>query len=222
MVSNSIEIRNAELADADFLAAAIIESEKGGTRKSGMASLFCISEMQLRQFLKSMLEEELDGCEFSIGSFMLAEIQGRPVATAAAWAEALGDAPPSILTKANLIGYTFPKEALAAMRANAHIMKGLSISREIATMQVEYVYVHPDVRGHGLAKRLINENIHKHRTTFPEISKAQLQLFGNNIAAKRLYESMGFSVVMEYNSNDENVMSYFPCNTKLLMEKTLQ
>ena len=216
---SEIILRKAQLNDADFIADAIIQAEKGGTSHCGLATLFGITEQQLKKYLSSMLEEEIDGCEFSINSFLLAVKNGQPVATAAAWIEDQNGGLPSGLAKTNLIGYTFPHACLASMHENSGIMKGLTIAREHSTLQFEYVYVSPDARGYGLAGQLISKHIQNCRDTYPEINKGQLQLFKNNDNARKLYKKLGFTVIQEYKSNEDDITSLLPYDKKLLMEK---
>ena len=76
-----------------------------------MAKLFELSEEQFRGYIAQMLEEEIDGCDFSISSFIIAEYEGKPVATFGGWIEGVNeDEMPSSLLKSNLIGYTIPLE----------------------------------------------------------------------------------------------------------------
>ena len=65
-------IRPATLDDVEFIATTIIEAEKSSTDKIGPANYFGISESDYRNYLIQMLEEEIDGCELSISSFLIA------------------------------------------------------------------------------------------------------------------------------------------------------
>ena len=65
-------IRKATLQDVDFLADVIIGAEKSFTQNLGLANFFEISEERAKELLIAMLEEEVDGCEFSVSSFFIA------------------------------------------------------------------------------------------------------------------------------------------------------
>ncbi len=222
MTDTDFTIRHATLSDTDFISDAIIGAEKSGTTRCGLATLFGLDETQLKTYLISMLEEEIEGCELSIDSFLLAEKDNSPVAATAGWVENAGDELPSNQAKANLIGYTFPHSNLMTMRDNAHLMKGLSIERETATLQFEYVYVAPEARGHGLAARLIEAHIEHTKKTHREVTRGQLQVFCNNDNAIGLYERLGFEVKQSYRSSEDDVLSFLPHNEKLLMEILFQ
>ena len=103
--------RDATIKDIDFLSKAIVEAKKGGSDMVGMANLFELSEDEFRKYVSQMLEEEIDGCDFSISSFIIAEYEGRPVATFGGWIEGANeDEMPSSMLKSNLIGYIIPLE----------------------------------------------------------------------------------------------------------------
>ena len=76
---NDYIIRKATIGDADFLVTTIIEAEKSSTNNLGLANYFEVTADELRQYLKAILEEEVDGCEFSVSSFIVAEYEGRVV-----------------------------------------------------------------------------------------------------------------------------------------------
>ena len=70
-MSEEIKTRKATLNDVDFLVDTIVAAEKSGTDNFGLAKLFELSEDEMRSYIKAMLEEEVDGCEFSVSSFYL-------------------------------------------------------------------------------------------------------------------------------------------------------
>ncbi|MBL0043474.1 MAG: hypothetical protein IPP33_03350 [Flavobacteriales bacterium] len=140
-------IREAILSDGDFLASAIISAEKSGTERLGLAALCGLSEERLRPLLGSMLAEEVDGCEFSVSSFLIAEIDGQQAAAVAGWVEGFSDDVPSMILKANLLAFTFPAECLARLRSHSSAVKDLQIEREPGSLQIEYVHVDDAHRG---------------------------------------------------------------------------
>ena len=86
-MSNEITIRRAAIKDMDFLVDTIVAAEKSGTDNFGLAKLFELSEGEMRTYIKAMLEEEIDGCEFSVSSFLVAEVDEKVVAAFAGWIE---------------------------------------------------------------------------------------------------------------------------------------
>ena len=71
-MSNYI-IRPATINDVPFLAKTIFEAEKSGSSKIGLANTFNLTENELNNYLIQILDEEIDGCEFSISSFVIVE-----------------------------------------------------------------------------------------------------------------------------------------------------
>lgn len=85
----------------------------------------------MRNYIKGMLEEEVDGCELSLSSFLVAEVEGEVVAAFGGWIEGKNeDEMPSALLKANLINYYLPKENVLASMEKSDIVKPLQIDRE--------------------------------------------------------------------------------------------
>ncbi|MBK6831405.1 MAG: hypothetical protein IPG92_12005 [Flavobacteriales bacterium] len=76
-------IRPAAAGDIPFLADAIMGAEASGTDKPGMAMLFDFSLERARELVLAMLEEEIDGCELSVSSFLVADTGNGPVAPVA-------------------------------------------------------------------------------------------------------------------------------------------
>lgn len=211
-------VRRAVSADNAFLVEAIISAEKSNTPRLGLATLFGSTEEEVRKLVERMLEEEVDGCEFSTSSFMVAEVGGKPVAAVAGWVEGAGEEEmPSALLKANLIGYTFPAERMQQLRANAAVITGIQIPREEGCLQIEYVHVDPGYRGKGLAGRLIKA----HFAGATGAGKAQVQAFADNAVAIGLYERLGFKIVRTFASSDPRTIVFMPYTEKVLMERDI-
>lgn len=208
-------IRPATTDDVHFLAEAIVAAEKSNSPRLGLATLFGSSEEEARALIIAMLVEEVDGCEYSISSFFLVEHDGRPVAAVAGWLEGAEDEMPSGLLKSNLIGFTFPPERIALLRTRGEVIAGIQVDREMGSVQIEYVYAHPDQRGKGLAGKLIQA----HLARFPEAYKAQVQAFSDNTVAIGLYERLGFRIVHTFTSKNPDTIRFMPYHEKVLMER---
>ena len=216
------QIRPATSADSAFLVEAIIAAEKSNSDKLGLATLFDLREEEVAALIVKMLDEEVDGCEFSTSSFLIAEVDGRPAAAVAGWVEGLADDMPSRLLKANLIAFTFPKAGLVALQSRAKAIAGIQIEREQGTFQVEYVYVRPEHRGKGLAASLILRHWELAMAANKELRRSQVQAFSNNITAIGAYSKLGFHIARIFRSDDPATADFLPHTEKVLMEKQLR
>jgi ribosomal protein S18 acetylase RimI-like enzyme len=214
-------IRQATIKDADFLADAIISAEKSMTDRLGLATIFELSAEELKKLIIQMLEEEIDGCEFSISSFFVACYNEEPVAALGGWLEGYFDDMPSSLLKSNLIGYTFPKENIFKMHDKSKIIEDIQIEREMETYQLEYTYVKEEHRGNQLVQKLMKRHFEYAKQLDANVLKVFIQSFENNPAAIKAYEKSGFKIVKHYVSNNPDIFNYMPFNVKLLMERNL-
>lgn len=213
-------IRKATLDDVDFLVTTIIEAEKSSTNNLGLANYFDITESELRQYLKDILEEEIDGCELSVSSFIVAEYDGVVVSAKGGWLEGKNeDEQSSAVLKSNLISYYFPQDKILNAQKKWEIVKDIQIDREWGTYQWEYSYTVPEHRGHHLVPR-INE-VHIQRAKELGAKKIQGHVFASNIKILKVYERSGFKVVRRYTSSHPLTKEYYPDATILLLEKEL-
>lgn len=217
---NKYIIRKAILDDVDFLVTTIIEAEKSSTNNLGLANYFEVTEEELRRYLKAILEEEVDGCEMSINSFIVAEYQGVVVSAKGGWLEGNNeDEQPSAVLKSNLISFHFPMEKILNAQKKWEIVKDIQIEREWGAYQWEYSYTVPEHRGHHLVPR-INE-IHIKQAKELGAKKIQGHVFAENRKILKVYERSGFKVVRSYTSNHPLTKEYYPDDTILLLEKEL-
>ena len=215
-------IRQAVATDTSFITEAIIAAEKSGTGRLGLGTLFNIAEPEIKKLLTQCLDEESSGCEFSLNSFLITEHAGKPVATMAGWIEGFETSIPSRAIKTNLMRFFFPKESILAAYSKSDIVKDILIEREKNTLQVEYVYTINECRGKGLAANLIDEHLALSLTKYPQLIKAQVQVFNNNESAIKLYERSGFKPTKLFTSGNKEILNYLPYNEKLLMEKMIK
>ena len=217
---NKYIIRKATLDDVDFLVTTIIEAEKSSTNNLGLANYFEVSEEELRQYLIEILEEEIDGCELSISSFIVAEYEGKVVCAKGGWLEGDNeDEQPSSVLKSNLIQFHLPMEKVLNAQKKWEIVKDIQIEREWGTYQWEYSYTVPEHRGHHLVPR-INE-VHIQHAIELGAKKIQGHVFAHNEKILKVYERCGFKVTKRYTSSHPLTKEYYPDNTILLMEKEL-
>jgi ribosomal protein S18 acetylase RimI-like enzyme len=214
-------IRKATIEDADFIAQVIIGAEKSMTDYLGLATFFELTEQEIKQLIIKMLDEEIDGCEFSISSYFVASYKGKPVAALGGWLEGYFDGMPSAILKSNLIGFIFPKESIKKAQLKNEIIKEIQIEREKGAYQLEYSFVDSDHRGKRLTQRLMKEHLDFAKQLDSNVKKAQLQVFENNTIITKVHQGSGFKIVKRYVSSNVDILNYLPYNVKLLMEKEI-
>lgn len=210
--------RKAALNDIPFLIEVVIAALKGNSDKLGLSTLFDLPEDRIKKIIGSMFEHAIDGCEFSISSFLITEYNDKPVAAIGGWIEGLHHKIPSSILKSNLIIDCYPKESITFALAKLENMFEMLIKRESLSLQIEYVYVKEDHRGKNLAEDLMQQHITNALTLYPGLKKVQIQLFRNNTAATRLYNKCGFHIAKVFKSSKPNILDYLPDAEILLME----
>ncbi|MEY2916982.1 MAG: hypothetical protein RIS73_696 [Bacteroidota bacterium] len=216
---NEYLIRNATIKDIPFLADVVIAAEKGISDKLSFSTLFNLSENEARDLIIAMIEEEIDGCELSLSSFLIAEYNGEAVAASGAWIEGFDGAMPSQILKSNLISYLFKKESVEFLQTKSYIVKDILISREPLTLQFEYMHITEMHLGKGLDVALVRKNEENALVKYPALQKAQCQLFKNNIFAIKMAAKKGFKIIKSFKSGNSNILDYLSFDEKLLMEK---
>ena len=213
--------REAKVEDIPFLVEVIIEAEKSGSDTIGLAKTFDIDEPDLRKYLTQIFEEEIDGCEFSVSSFFIAEYEGSPVAAFGGWIEGENeDDLPSSMLKSNLLSYIFPRESFSQLNKIAEIIKDIQIEREPHTHQLEYAYVKPEHKGKGLIGDIIEKQLEKAKIQDNLVKESYVQVFENNANAIKAYQKSGYKIVKRFESKHPEVLDYLPYNVKLLMKRT--
>lgn len=216
---NEYLIRDAVKKDIPFLADVVIAAEKGGSDKLSFSTLFNLTENEVKDLLIAIFEEEIDGCELSLSSFLVAEYNGELVAASGAWIEKLDGGLSSQILKSNLISYTFKKESIAFLKTKSDIIKDILIEREPLALQFEYFYIKQDHVGKGIDTALIERNEKKAIEQYPGLKKAQCQLFKNNIFAVKMALKKEFKIIKSYKAADHIILDYLAGDEKLLMEK---
>ena len=217
---NKLVLRQATLDDVDFIATTIIEAEKSSTDKIGPANYFELSESDYREYLIRMLEEEIDGCELSVSSFVLAEYDGKVIAARGGWMEGDNEEHlPSSMLKSNLFAFVLPKENLLKGQNKYGIVKDILIERDMGTYQFENSYTDPEFRGLHIMAEL--DNYHVERAREKGAKKIQVVVCRENEKALKARQRSGFKTVKIYTSHHPQIREYYPDNTLLLMEKVL-
>lgn len=218
MIDNSrIEIREANLEDVNFISEAIIEAEKSSTKNNGLAKTFKLSDDELKKYLVQILQEEEDGCELSLSSFLVACYDGEPVATLAGWTEGVNETQSAFL-KANLLSYYIPRENIMFSREIKEIVADIQIPREEGKYQIEFDYTKPEFRGNGLKGLLLKAHLDKAKCKNSNVHTCQTHVFANNEKNIRANGKAGFKIVKRFTSNNPSILEYYPDSTLLLME----
>jgi len=215
-------IRKAIPKDIPFLADVVIAAEKGMSDKLSYATLFNLSETEVKALVIHMLEEEIDGCELSLSSFIVTEYNGEPISGSGAWIECFDGNLPSQKLKSNLLSYTFKKESIDFLQTKAHIVKDILIEREPMTLQLEYFHILDEHLGKGLDLVLMDRIEENALALYPELEKVQCQMFKNSIFAIKILIKHGFKIVSKHKSNNDEIFDYLPSDEKYLMEKILK
>jgi len=218
--SSDCSFRKARSADIPFLVDTIIEAEKSGTDILTYTTIFGLSEIKTRECITSMLEEEVEGCELSVSSFLLAELDSEIVGSVAAWIEG-SDGIPSTILKANLLNYTLPKDSLERASKLSPVVRDLHIENKPGTLQIGLVYVKQAARGRNLASAMIDRTILEHQDNHPGLSQVYIQVFENNMAAIRAYIKAGFFVCYSKTASLSYTTDYMPHHCKVLMRKDI-
>lgn len=215
-------IRKAVASDIPFLADVVIASEKAMSDRLSFTTLFNKTEEEAKELIIQMFEEEVDGCELSLSSFIVTEFEGKPISGSGAWIEGFKGNMPSGILKSNLISYTFGKESIGYLRTKSDIVKDVMIEREPMTLQLEYFHIKNEHLGKGLDAALMDKIEENALAQYPELKKVQCQIFKNSVFSIKILLRHGFKIVKSYKSDNDDIFDYLPFNEKLLMEKILK
>ncbi|MCU4166223.1 GNAT family N-acetyltransferase [Carboxylicivirga caseinilyticus] len=213
-------LRSASIEDIPFLVNTIIEAEKGGTDILSYSSVFGITEVEAKKYITQMLEEEIDGCELSVSSFLVAEDNGVVIAALSAWVEGAGGVS-SIEIKGNLLGFVLPQESIKnAARVN-NLLKQVRIDYVTGSLQKGAGYVIDNYRNKGILGMLTEEIIRRVKINNPEISEVYTQVFGCNIPAIKANERVGFEIVKKVEAENDDVLNYLPSKIKFQLKRNI-
>ena len=221
MLSDLI-VRNATPLDIDFIVETIIEADKSGTTICSMCNILIISETEYRKILTEILfKEDVEGQEFSLSGFLIAEFRGESIGALGSWVEAASGVPSHLLLSTLLLHY-IGREKIPLILANFRLTKELSFKRDERTVQLEYGYVKKEFRRKGVYTKLMIESIKKNYLPDHSVSKAQGICFKKNIPSLNSAVKLGFHEVESKISENEQLKKIFPYNEKVLVEMNQQ
>ena len=207
--------REATIKDVDFIVTAIIEAEKSGSAILSYSKIFNLSEAEVSNFLRKMLFEEIDGCEFSLSNYIVAEFGSNVVGTTGAWIERSDS--PSAFIKRNLLSYFLPKESMVYALSEAKIASELVIDHLKDVLSLVVSYISPEHRGKNLFELLAKEHLKRN----DGVTEIALQVMANNTYAIKSYEKLGFKEIFRKKHPDKRIMDFLPYDEKLLMKKRI-
>ena len=213
-------LRPASVDDIPFLVETIIEAEQSGSDILTYSTIFGLSTSETKKYIGQMLAEEVDGCELSISSFLLATKKGKQIAAVAAWVEGFTGIPSSVI-KGNLLISSLPRAAILNSLRSSSIIHDLHIANIENTIQIGSVYVSESFRGKNLVDILINQKIACLQQLNTNPDAAYVQVYGNNIIAIKAYEKIGFKIVAKKISKNTKATVFVPSDTKILMKRKL-
>ena len=167
-----------------------------------------------------MLSEEIEDCELSISSFLIAEENGITSASLSGWLENASGIPSSVL-KGNLLNYFLPRESFEKAAASAKYTKELHIDYLPNSFQIGAGYVAESFRGRQLLGLLTEELINQLTTQYPSTNEIYAQIFDCNIPSLKTYQKAGFEIVNTKTSEEKEITHYLPSSKKILLKKNL-
>jgi hypothetical protein len=217
---DDLTIRQANIKDVPFLVDTIIEAEKSGTDILTYSTIFGLSEEESRKYIADMLFEDVNGCELSISSYLVAEKNSKIIAALSAWIEG-SEGVPAFILKGNLLNFILPRKCIERAAQIHEIISDLNIDYIPGTIQIGGGYVSKENRGNNLLGLLIKEKIMLLSQIRPDISEIYDQIFDCNIPALKTDEKLNFKIVMVKESFRENITQYLPSDKKILVKKEL-
>lgn len=220
-ILRKVTIRKATINDVPFLVDTIIEAEKSGTDKLSYSTIFGLSEDEVRKYLIDILNEEVDGCELSISSFLIAEYKGKIGGAISAWIEGIDEVSSAVI-KGNLLNYTLPKEC---------IERAINLNEIIRELRIEYIpntivlgvgYVVEEFRGNKLLGLLNSEIIARLIKKKPDVTSICAQIFSCNTPSLRAMERTNYNIVMTKTSSNYEINKFLPSNTKYFLKKIIK
>ena len=146
-------IREAKKEDQAFLILSIIEADKSSTNICSYCKLLEIEELEFKQFLHEIFEEEITGFEFSVEAFVVVEYDGKPIAASASWIES-EEGLPSWQLRMVALRTVLPAIYITNLMGKSAICNTINIKRSEGTLQIESVFISSEHRGKELLNKM--------------------------------------------------------------------
>jgi len=212
-----LTVRQADENDIDFILEAIVESEKSSSDVISSCNVYGLTEEKFREIIGKVLHENVPDYDYYLSGFIIAEKDGEYLGALGSWVEAADETPSGII-KATILFPYLDKDKMREISKTTRVIKGLTMSRQAGTLQLEHGYTREQYRRQGVFTRLIKENILSNLKKNDKIEKVQGALFKANFKSYNAHIKLGFDVVEEKHVDDPEIFKYFPFNTKVLIE----
>ncbi len=180
--------RKANISDISFIVQCVIESEKSGSEVFPYTSLFGLTEKEFAGLMISIFDEEIEDQPWFLDYWYIVEVNGQAAAGCCVWVESLSGVSSDML-KTQILSSMLGKQFRDRFELLQEVSK-ISIYRLPGTLQFEHLYTHPQFRGMGCMRNLLQYIGIQHTTKQHEI-----QLLQNNHQAFDLYKKLGFNVI---------------------------
>lgn len=185
------EIRPACASDADFLAWAILASQRGHVGRGWLDIALGLSETETLGFTRRLALARTRSW-WHLSTFLVADVDG--VAAATLCAVPAREAAASAREALQEVGVGMGVD-LAAVRQRGSYVSDCWMEGGQEAWLIEHVATRPDHRGRGLAPALLKHVIAAGKQN--SCSKAQITLLIGNVSAERSYLKAGFRFAEE-------------------------
>ncbi len=217
MKMDNLVIRQAEEKDIDFIIETIIEADKSGSNVISACNILNVNEIEYKDILKNILNDNIEGQEYGLSGFLVAELDNIPIGALGSWIEgAVGIS--SYILYSNILLFYLDKGKIPSILEKFKITKELSFRRETGAIQMEYGYVREEFRRRGVYTRLILESIKRYYPENKNIKKAQGICFKDNYKSLNASLKIGFKIIDSKLSENNNIKNIFPYYEKVLLE----
>lgn len=218
--NNGYTFRRANLNDIPYLVHAIIEAEKSGSDIVGIANLFSLDLEEAERVIERILNEEIEGCEFSISSFVIAEYFGEAVGTTASWIEGQNEFEQSSnVIKSNLLARILGIEKMKGLAKYREMLEAIRIPRTIGACQLEFVFISSEHRGKNLFQQIIDYSLSVILPKGTTEVLLELGVYSNNFWGIQSYSRIGFVSSYTATADENAARGILPHHEKLLMQK---
>ena len=194
MEMDNLVIRQAEEKDIDFIIETIIEADKSGSNVISACNILNVNEKEYKDILKNILNDNIEGQEYGLSGFLVAELDNIPIGALGSWIEgAVGIS--SYILYSNILLFYLDKGKIPSILEKFKITKELSFRRETGAIQMEYGYVREEFRRRGVYTRLILESIKRYYPENKNIKKAQGICFKDNYKSLNASLKIGFKII---------------------------
>ncbi len=206
-------------ADLAFITEAIYCAERSGASRTWFESILGIEKNKLKEIIKNVLHEEIDGFEWCLNNFLIGKNNDVNACCCSAWIEQ-DKTKSSALIKSDVYRYFFGSAVLIKESQKLKLLADIAVEREAKVLQIDCVYVDGEFRGNNLLKKMVGNFISLYSTNM-EIKKMQATVIAENIASIKAFNKAGFQEVVRTKSVEKDILSFFMGTGQVLMERNI-